>query len=74
MIYIFAPNGRVIETHPLPCDRPTNCTFGDADLRTLYVTSIEGHLLRARTERQGLLHYPLVNGTKAATVTPGIGS
>ncbi|RIK37361.1 MAG: hypothetical protein DCC55_24590 [Chloroflexi bacterium] len=36
--------------HPLPCDRPTNCTFGDADLRTLYVTSIAGHLIRA--------HYP----------------
>jgi gluconolactonase len=60
MIYVFAPNGRVIETHPLPCNRPTNCTFGDADLRTLYVTSIEGHLLRTRTERQGLLHYPAV--------------
>jgi gluconolactonase len=56
MIYVFAPNGRVLETHPLPCNRPTNCTFGDADLRTLYVTSIEGHLLRARTDRQGLLH------------------
>lgn len=58
MIYVFAPNGRVLETHPVPCKRPTNCTFGDADLRTLYVTSIEGHLLRARTERQGRLHYP----------------
>jgi gluconolactonase len=58
MIYVFAPNGRVLETHPVPCNRPTNCTFGDADLRTLYVTSIEGHLMRARTERQGLLHYP----------------
>jgi gluconolactonase len=58
MIYVFAPNGRVLETHPVPCNRPTNCTFGDADLRTLYVTSIEGHLLRAHTDRQGLLHYP----------------
>lgn len=58
MIYVFASNGRVLETHPLPCQRPTNCTFGDADLRTLYVTSIEGHLIRARTDRQGLLHYP----------------
>ncbi|MEZ4683901.1 MAG: SMP-30/gluconolactonase/LRE family protein [Caldilineaceae bacterium] len=58
--YIHVPrlNGRVLETHPLPCQRPTNCTFGDADLRTLYVTSIEGHLLRARTDRQGLHHYP----------------
>ncbi|MFN8446748.1 MAG: SMP-30/gluconolactonase/LRE family protein [Caldilineaceae bacterium] len=58
MIYVFAPNGRVLETHPVPCERPTNCTFGDADLRTLYVTSIQGHLLRARTERQGLLNFP----------------
>lgn len=58
MIYVFAPNGRVLETHPLPCQRPTNCTFGDADLCTLYVTSIEGHLIRARTDRRGLLHYP----------------
>jgi gluconolactonase len=54
MIYVFAPNGRVLETHPLPCQRPTNCTFGGADLADLYVTSIEGHLMRARTERQGL--------------------
>jgi gluconolactonase len=60
MIYIFAPNGRVLETHPVPCDRPTNCTFGDDDLRTLYVTSIDGQLLRATTERQGLLHFPTI--------------
>ena len=55
MIYVFAPNGRVLETHPLPCDRPTNCTFGGSELRDLYVTSIEGHLLRAHTDRQGLV-------------------
>ncbi len=54
MIYVFAPNGRVLETHPVPCDSPTNCTFGGSDLRDLYVTSLEGHLLRARTDRQGL--------------------
>ena len=53
MIYVFAPNGRVLETHPVPEDRPTNCTFGDDDLQTLYVTTIEGWLLRARTDRQG---------------------
>lgn len=57
MIYVFAPSGRVIETHPVPEDRPTNCTFGDSDLRTLYVTA-GGSLYRARTERQGLLLYP----------------
>lgn len=53
MIYVFAPNGRVLETHPLPCQRPTNCTFGGPDLTDLYVTSIEGHLLRAKTDRRG---------------------
>lgn len=55
MIYVFAPNGRVLETQPLPCDSPTNCTFGGSDLRDLYVTSLEGHLLRAQTDRQGLV-------------------
>ena len=57
LIYVFAPSGRVIETHPVPEDRPTNCTFGDSDLRTLYVTA-GGSLYRARTDRQGLLLYP----------------
>lgn len=58
MIYVFAPNGRVLETHPVPAKRPTNCTFGGADLSALYVTSIEGHLLRAQTDRRGRLLYP----------------
>ena len=57
MIYVFAPNGRVLETHPIPIDRPTNCTFGDADLQTLFVTA-GGCLYRARTQRQGYLIYP----------------
>lgn len=57
MIYVFAPNGRVLETHPMPADRPTNCTFGDPDLQTLYVTA-SGSLFRARTERKGDLVYP----------------
>lgn len=57
MIYVFAPNGRVLETHPLPCDRPTNCTFGGENLDELYVTSIGGDLLWARTNRTGYLPY-----------------
>lgn len=55
MIYVFAPNGRVLETHPVPEDRPTNCTFGDEDLQTLYVTTFGGWLLRARTNRRGFV-------------------
>ncbi|MXZ24626.1 MAG: SMP-30/gluconolactonase/LRE family protein [Caldilineaceae bacterium SB0665_bin_21] len=57
MIYVFTPQGRVLETHPLPCNRPTNCTFGGAELNELFVTSIEGHLLHARTDRTGYLPY-----------------
>ncbi len=53
MIYIFAPNGRVLETHPFPMN-PTNCAFGDADGQSLYVTSVDGYLYRARTQRRGL--------------------
>jgi gluconolactonase len=53
MIYVFTPKGRVLETHPVPCDRPTNCCFGDSDLRTLYVTGNDGCLYAARTERKG---------------------
>ncbi|MBI4201301.1 MAG: SMP-30/gluconolactonase/LRE family protein [Chloroflexi bacterium] len=61
MIYIWDPNGRVLETHPMPVgvDGPTNCTFGDPDLRSLYVTTAGGHLLRVRnTGRRGWLMWP----------------
>jgi gluconolactonase len=51
MIYVFAPSGRVLETHPLPADRPTNCCFGDADLASLYVTTGTGGLYRIRNTR-----------------------
>ena len=59
MIYVFEPNGRTRETHPTPCERPTNCTFAGPDLDVLYVTSIQGHLLRAEnTGLRGHLLYP----------------
>lgn len=58
MIYVFSPAGEVLATHPVPCHKPTNCTFGDADLKTLYVTGIPGHVFRARTEHTGRLLYP----------------
>jgi gluconolactonase len=58
MIYVFAPNGRVLETHPVAYDRPTNCTWGGPHLTTLYVTTGTGHLLAVETERRGYLLYP----------------
>jgi gluconolactonase len=53
LIYVFAPNGRVLETHPVPTDRPTNCAFGGPDLATLYVTTGTGGLYAAATDRRG---------------------
>jgi gluconolactonase len=61
LIYVFSPSGTVLETHPVPCTRPTNCAFGGQDLSVLYVTSIEGFLFRAQTERVGK---PLYSGPR----------
>ena len=56
MITVFDPKGRIIETHPTPALRPTNCTFAGEDL---YISSIEGHLLVARnTGMSGHLLWP----------------
>jgi len=63
MIYIWDPQGRVLETHPMPVgvDSPTNCTFGDSDQRTLYITTLGGHLFRVRnTGRRGWIIWPPV--------------
>ena len=58
MIYVFSPTGRVLETHPVPAIRPTNCCFGGPDLSTLFVTTTQGHLFKAQTNRVGWAMYP----------------
>ena len=62
MIYVFSPSGEVLETHPLPVDRPTNCSFGGPDMSTLYVTTSGGHLFKTSTEHTGRLAYPPARG------------
>ena len=46
LVYVFSPEGRVLETHPAP-EGATNCAFGDSDLTTLYLTTKSGNLYRA---------------------------
>ena len=58
MIYIFAPDGTILEQHPVPAKAPTNCTFGGDDLKTLYVTTKQGHLFSVETNRKGRLLFP----------------
>lgn len=47
-VHVFSPTGRVLATHPVPADRPTNCCFGGPDMTELYLTTIGGHLFRVR--------------------------
>ena len=54
MVYVFEPSGRVLETHRVPVDMPTNCCFGGEDLSDLYVTASSGHLFRVRTGLKGV--------------------
>jgi len=54
LVYVFAPSGAVLETHPVPADMPLNCAFGDAGLSSLYVTTAQGHVFRVpSTGRKG---------------------
>jgi gluconolactonase len=59
MVYVFSPEGAILESHRVPADRPNTCAFGDADLGTLYVTTAGGELYRVRNSgRRGWLLYP----------------
>ena len=58
MLYVFSPSGRVLETHPIGCNRPTNVCFGGPDMTTVFVTSTNGHLYMAKTDRVGWAMYP----------------
>jgi gluconolactonase len=51
-IGVFAPDGTVLGGYPTPTN-PTNVCFGDADLRTIYVTGYDGCLYRAPSDRRG---------------------
>jgi gluconolactonase len=54
LIYVFSSSGAALESHPFPADEPMNCAFGDAELRSLYVSTAGGELYRARgLNRQG---------------------
>lgn len=58
-IAVFAADGAVLEEHPVPAGRPSNCAFGGAGLDELYVTTLAGHLYRiANTGRRGALRPP----------------
>ena len=42
-VYVISPDGKLLHTIPVPIDMITNCAFGGADRKTLYITA--GHKL-----------------------------
>ncbi len=48
MIYVFAPDGAVLESHRFKSGAPMRCAFGDAGLDSLYLTSSDGCVYRAQ--------------------------
>lgn len=56
-VYVFSPEGKLLEFVPIPRDEVTNCTFGGADLKTLYITA-GGTLWSIRTTTAGRLPWP----------------
>jgi gluconolactonase len=38
-VYVITTGGKLVEFIPIPRDEVTNCAFGGADLKTLYITA-----------------------------------
>lgn len=58
-IYVFTPEGKLLTFLAVPRDEVTNCAFGGADLKTLYITG-GGTLFSIRTTRPGRALWPTV--------------
>jgi len=56
-IYVVSPAGKQIDFIAVPEDTVTNCTFGDPDLQTLYITAGKT-LFRIRLNVRGHLLWP----------------
>lgn len=56
-IYVFTPAGKLLTFLPVPRDEVTNCAFGGADLKTLYITG-GGTLYSIRTTTPGRVPWP----------------
>jgi len=52
-IYVFSTAGKRLAFAPIPRDETTNCAFGDADGKTLYITA-GGTLWKVRTRTPGV--------------------
>ncbi len=58
-VYVFSPEGKLLEFIAIPRDEVTNCAFGGDDLRTLYITA-GGTLWSLRVQTPGDVPFPKV--------------
>jgi gluconolactonase len=55
LIYVYAPDGELLESHVAPCQLPMRCAFGGTGLDSLYVTGGDGCLYRTQADgRRGM--------------------
>ena len=53
-VYIFSPEGNLLQKIETPGSKPTNLEFGDEDYQTLYLTEVETNsLYKIRTKHPG---------------------
>jgi gluconolactonase len=64
-IYVFSPQGELLEFLPILRDEVTNCCFGDDDLKTLYITA-GGSLWSIRVNTPGRPVWPRLEEVRAA--------
>lgn len=57
-VYVFSPQGELLQFIPIPRDETTNCAFGGDDLRTLFVTA-GGTLWIVRVATPGRPAWPI---------------
>ena len=56
-VYVFSPEGKLLEHIDVPEDMVTNCCFGGADLKTLYITAGKT-LWKVRCKSPGRVVWP----------------
>jgi gluconolactonase len=59
-IYVFSPDGQLLEFVAIPRDETTNCAFGGDDLKTLFVTA-GGTLWKLQTTTPGRPAWPVLS-------------
>jgi gluconolactonase len=59
-VYVITPAGDLLGRIPIPEDLITNCCFGGADMKTLYITAGKT-LYSIRVEQPGYHVYPPVS-------------